>query len=50
MVMSNVMTQEDVWDQLVFVMDIPLADMEMMKKIVVRITYILYIFQEHMCE
>ena len=36
MVMSSVMTQEDVLDHIVFVMDIPLADMEMMKKIVVK--------------
>ena len=45
MVISSVMAQEDVWDLIVFVMEFPLAHMEMMKKIVVRILYIfMYIF------
>ena len=37
MVMYSVMTQEDVLDQLKFVMEFLIADMEMMKKTVVRI-------------
>ena len=42
-VMSNVMTQDNVIDHIIYVMDILIADMEMMKKIVVMyITLCIY--------
>lgn len=40
MVMSNVLIQEDVIDQLLFVMDMPPAVTEMMKQIVVMNIYV----------
>ena len=46
MVIISVMAQEYVWDLISFVMGFPLAHMEMMKKIVVRILYLFHIFQD----
>ena len=41
---SNAMIQEDVIDQILFVMEIPPAVMEMMKQIVVMTSYTYYDF------
>ena len=41
---SNAMIQEDVIDQLLLVMDIPPAVMDMMKQIVVNIMYLQYMY------